>query len=43
MPARPRSISVTTQPAANMGQISWPRYIVKLVSAPTVSSFCQTR
>jgi hypothetical protein len=35
--ARPRSISDSTQPAANIGQISWPRYIVKLVSAPMVS------
>jgi hypothetical protein len=36
--ARPRSINDSTQPAANIGQISWPRYIVKAVSWPTVSS-----
>jgi hypothetical protein len=38
----PRSSSDSTQPAANIGQISWPRYMLKLVSWPTVSCDCQT-
>jgi hypothetical protein len=40
--ARPRSSSDSTQPIANIGQISWPRYIVKAVSWPTVICCCQT-
>jgi hypothetical protein len=40
--ALPRSSSDSTQPAANIGQISWPRYMVKLVSWPMVSSPCHT-
>jgi len=40
--ALPRSSSDSTQPAANIGQINWPRYRLKLVSWPTVSWSCQT-
>ena len=36
--ALPRSSSDSTQPAANIGQISCPRYRLKLVSWPTVNS-----
>ena len=36
--ARPRSSSASTQPAANIGQISWPRYIVNAVSWPMLIS-----
>jgi hypothetical protein len=38
---RARSISVPA--GANIGQINWPRYIEKLVSWPTVSSWRQTK
>ena len=41
--ARARSNSDNTQPAANIGQINCPKYMLKLVSAPIVSCDCHTR
>ena len=40
--ARPRSIKDKTQPAANIGQINWPKYILNAVNVPMVSAPCQT-
>ena len=41
--ARPRSSKAKTQPMANIGQINCPKYMLKAVSAPTLSSPCHTK
>jgi hypothetical protein len=40
--ALPRSMSDSTQPAANIGQMSCVRYMVNAVSCPMEISPCQT-